>query len=166
MKKPQSEICEQIISILEDRREMEQAIAELKEKANALVPYISEEKNTKDISAYLYWMCPELRAKDLAIALTGEHNIHKFLDSISSITADINCERCNAQIEIKSRTQLKEELRNMNSSRARWAEGYKVLCHPCHTEIMAIRQKEWKKYELERDKRLIKLKQMPYKDYL
>ena len=171
MKRPNSEILDQIISIIEDKREMEQVAKELHDKANQLVSLISSEKNVTELATYLYWVYPEIRVKDLAQAVVGESSTHKFLNSIKSVTANINCDRCNCQIEIKSRTQLNEELKNIN--KVRWAEGYRALCPVCRIEVMEERHKEYEqrdqKYEQsqrEYEQRLYQLKHMPYHQYL
>ena len=106
MEKPNSEILDQIISIIEDKRAMEQVAKELhekanqvakelREKANQLVSLISSEKNVTELATYLYWVYPEIRVKDLAQAVVGESSTHKFLNSIKSVTVNINCDRCN-----------------------------------------------------------------------
>jgi hypothetical protein len=166
MEKPSSEIIEQIISVIEDMREMESAIKELKEKANSLVSNIVDESNKLDIAAYLYWLYPEIRAKELAHAVIGESNVHKFLNSIQSVTANINCDRCEQLVEIKSRTQLNEEIKRTNSGYSHWAEGYRVLCKTCQTEVMAERHAQSQTSERARNQRLNELIRMPYREYL
>ena len=171
MEKPNSEILDQIISIIEDKREMEQVAKELHEKANQLVSLISSEKNVTELATYLYWVYPEIRVKDLAQAVVGGSSTHKFLNSIKSVAANINCDRCNCQIEIKSRTQLNEESKNIN--KIRWAEGYRALCPTCRIEVMEERHKEHEQWERELEEsqreyeqRLYQLKHIPYHQYL
>lgn len=159
MEKPESEILEQIASILEDRREMESAIKELKEKANSLVSAIAEKDNVLSIAAYLYWLYPEIRARELAEATVGENNIHKFLDSIHSVTANIGCDRCGELIIIKSRTQLNEETKNTK-------KGYRVLCKTCQTQDMHECHAHYEQEEQLRNERLDQLRRIPYRQYL
>jgi len=166
MDKPKSEIIDRIISIIEDRREMELAVKELKEKANSLVIELSNENNKLEIAAYLYWVYPEIRAKELSEAIINQNNIHKFLNTIHSVTANISCDRCNNLIEIQSRTQLKEEAQRKNSESSRWAEGFNILCKICQSEIMQTRHIQYREQEKAVTTRLNSLRSMPYKEYL
>ena len=166
MKKPESEILNRIISIIEDRRDMELAIKELKERANSLVDEISAENYKFEIAAYLYWLFPEIRSKELSQATLGEINIQKFLNSIHSVTASIDCERCGNLIEIKSRTQLSEVTKTSKSNIVQYSEGYKVLCESCRIEVMDERRDKWKENQRIKTERQEILKTMPYRDYL
>lgn len=166
MEKPDSKIVEHIHSLLEDKREMEAAIKKLQEQANLLVSEISKEPNKLELATYLYWFFPEIRAKELAQATIGENNIHKFLETIGSIKANIHCDICNSKILIKSRSQLSEQSKRANSETASWAEGYKVLCEDCQTKVMVQRHQNYRETEKARTEHLEQLKNMPYKDYL
>ena len=158
MEKPDSEILDRIISVIEDRREMESGIKELGEKANSLVSEISTKQNKLEIAAYLYWHFPEIRSRELVQAAIGKDNIHKFLDSINSLTANIACDRCGTLIEIKSRSQLKEERKRANSKYS--------LCEICQTKVIALNQERFRENQRVRNDRLNQLRKMPYREYL
>lgn len=166
MDKPDSEILEQIVAMIEDLREMENAITVLKNEANSKVALLSNEDNRIESANYLYWLFPEIKTSELSQAIIGKNNVHEFLNTISEAKLDLSCDRCENEIIVKSRTQLNEKIRIAKLGKTNWAEGYTLLCDICKEEIFSEREIKSQEYFKQRADRLQFLKTMPYKDYL
>jgi transcription elongation factor Elf1 len=158
MERPNNEIVDQIESILQDIKDMQEAIPDLKKRANQLAMKISSlpSEDRLEAAAFLYWMHPEIHSKVLAEATIGEPKIKPFLKAIGSVTAGISCTRCGELIEITSRENFK------------WVTTYQntILCDDCKE----IESSEWsaenERHEREKAKRLNKLRNMSYQEYL
>lgn len=175
MDQPQSKILDQIVAILEDRREMERAVAGLRERANDLAAKLAHEDDKELAAAYLYWMYPEIKATVLTKAVTGQSQVQTFLDQIHAVTDGTRCDRCDCLIPIKSRAQLNDHNRNRNRNRNRTQRRYStnplvseisILCDLCQDIRDAERNEQWEAEREVREARLSELRNMPYREYL
>ncbi|HMP84451.1 MAG TPA: hypothetical protein PKA41_17280 [Verrucomicrobiota bacterium] len=88
---------------------------------------------------YLYWhteMPPQAIAEGL---LKMEWRVDSFLDRIGPITIEVECDRCHHLMECRSRSKRDEVLRDASRNCAKYAEGYRVLCSRCWSEVQQER---------------------------
>lgn len=131
-----------------------------------LVLDLASEQNKLDSAAFLYWLYPEVHAKSLASATIGEPNISVFLTQIKSLDAGFQCNACSANIPMKSRTSLKENLARLKEDSTRRPEGYKFLCDSCRESEMQENFARYQKEQRTSERRRSELAQMPYPEYL
>jgi len=164
---------------LKDIDESEKALRVLKERLDETVRglgnKVSERGKLLELAAYLYWMIPEVRPEPLAEAVIGERNTHRLRKQLPAITAGIHCDRCNAPLSFKSRSQLQDAIREAKGTAklveqgiSLWAEGYiyVMVCKSCRKEILSERAVREAKETQARQRRLDELRRMPYPEYL
>ncbi len=158
----------EIEAILKDIKDAEEILAELKarlcETPKKMASEITNNNERIEAARYLYWMVSELPTETITKGFFGTNSGVKKL--LGGVTCDIPCDRCETPMVFSSRSHLKESLRLINSNRARYAEGYRVLCNPCWEEVQRLRSREWQQVEAKRQARLEELATMPYRQYL
>jgi len=168
VKRPESKELDILFASVEELRQAETALKELKKKIAKNAHGLSDISDTKTrISAgvYSYWYAPEVNAKDIAFGVTGQLQPYTLLKLAGPISVGIPCDRCNKDLPIRSRAQMKSTMDKVRGGYA-WAEGYRVVCLPCEE---AIHEERFREYELERAKQRVReyeLKGMPYRQYL
>lgn len=151
MQRPDSDPLEEIEAILKDLEETENALQTLRERLDQAVRNLGqklpEREKLIEVATYLYWMIPEVRSEPLALAITGEPKVHLIKRHIPAVTAGIHCDRCRVPIQFNSRSKLHDTIRDLRRlakrGGGRWAEGYRIVCQKCETEIMADRQRQY-----------------------
>lgn len=168
MERPQAAELDTLLATVEEMRQAERHIRELKARlageAHALANI--EDKSTRIASAvYAYWFAPEANASDLTFGAIGQKHPSKLLKYVGAQPTGIKCDLCKAELEIGSREQMKQVL-NRADGRAHYAEGYSVLCGECREAVFEARHEEYER-DLERlDARLAEIAAMDYLDYL
>lgn len=100
---------------------------------------ISDPAARREIARYMYWFVPEIPAAAIA-----EHLLHCQVSGIPRevgwLESDLNCDRCGSQLIVRSRAELQEAQRSVDSKKGlQWAEGYRVLCPPCREVVLQER---------------------------
>lgn len=168
MKKPDVPSMLEIEAILNDIRDAENILAELKsrlcEMPKKMALELATEEERVNAARYLYWLISEIPTDAITIGLFGTNvGVRKFL---GKITGDISCDRCETPMVFRSRSHLKETQKSISSTYTRYAEGYRILCNPCWEDVQALRNREWKQAEAKQQARLKVLATMPYYQYL
>lgn len=107
-------------------------------------------------AAYLYWNLPDVPCSVLASVVVGDaKNVHKLLSLLPAEILDVKCASCGGDIDIKSRTALKEA--------GRWEPP---ICKACQEIENLYRNDKYHSQEESKAQRLQVLHTMPYRDYL
>jgi len=180
MKRPTCPSMDEITGILTDIAQMkeaipqmEEAIAQLKQRLRAtlanMAAELSSETERIEAARYLYWTEGEVPSAAIAEGLLGA-NIYHLRAMVGTNTAEILCDRCGELVPFSNRTQLQEAVRNLRRAqadgRARYAEGYVVICDACWLSVRQERDKGSEAYHRQFLARLHELRAMRYQEYL
>lgn len=168
MERPQAAELDAILATVEEIRQAELRIRDLKvrlsQEAHALAHI--EDKPTRIASAvYAYWFAPEASASDLTFGAIGQKHPSKLLKYVGAQPTGVHCERCEAELEIGSREQMKQVL----AKAARGypiPEGYRILCSGCWEAVFEARSDEWERAEQLLRARASEIAKLEYADYL
>ncbi|UYN92759.1 MAG: hypothetical protein KIT70_04485 [Anaerolineales bacterium] len=131
------EIQELLSKIEEANSILEAHYKRLNEFVSNLSSAIPNREELVNLSTYLYWMIPEVSPNSLAIAVTGDQNIQKLLKYLPAITVGLICDRCETQIQIKSRTrfhQILRDKRRREKDEHYLPRRFAVLCDTCRNQ--------------------------------
>jgi 5-methylcytosine-specific restriction endonuclease McrA len=160
---------DELEAVLRDIQDMEDAIRELKERLceipRQMATQIVDEEALQNAAAYLYWRMPEVPTQAIRNGLLGTDD-KQFRKIVGKARGTITCDRCGKPIAFRSRTHMKDVIESVRKGRAKYAEGYTVLCDPCWQEVQAERTTKYRQDEVVYRERLHKLKTMPYREYL
>lgn len=168
MEKPENPQLDTILATVDDIREAEAMIAALKTKLAteiATLAGIPDRKLRRSIGVYAYWIAPELNANDLALATVGKRSSAAMLKGFTT-SIDIMCERCKADIEVSSRTQMRQLSRSAAGQTYPLPEGFRVICGECREEIFEERRVAGdvqRALSVQRERDLLA---MPYADFV
>lgn len=173
MDRPNVPAMDEIGSVLQDIKDMENAIDDLKKRLRDLPARVSEQLGTFEervnAAQYLYWMFPKLSAKSIGRGMLGL-NEYKFRELIDSVEASVKCGRCKQQIRFRSRSHMSEIAKlvkaDEDSTGAHYEKGFKILCDGCSREVAEEYKREYERDETMRRARVGTLKTMPYVDFL
>ena len=95
---------------------------------------ITDKKLRIEAGFYAYWFAPEVSATDIALGATGRRHPAKLMKLAGAVSIGIPCSRCEEDLPIRSRNQMKEVL-----DRARradpWPGAYRFLCVGCQNAL-------------------------------
>lgn len=169
MERPSTLAMDEIEAVIQSIEEMEDAIKELKgrlrELPEEMTAQISTTEGRLEAAKYLYWLVPEISGTAIAQGLL-KIGVHKLKQMIGPSVSMIHCDRCLESVEVRNRSHLQEIIKARRKDKARYAEGYKVLCDQCWTEVQQERHAEWEETCAQRAKRLHELETMSYAEYL
>jgi len=173
MKRPNIPSMDEIETMLQDINDMEEAIAELKNRLKEMPSKMSNEIHDQEerISAarYLYWMVQEIPGTTISEGFLYA-NLYEMTKAIGTATGVIQCDRCSNPMVFRSRSHFKETISKMERSKKKgyfiYAEGYKVLCDLCWKEIQKTRHEQYETQKAKENSRLHELITMPYREYL
>ena len=173
MKRPEVSAMDQLDAVLRDIHETERALDDLRNELREIPSRIAGQVSCQDArieaARYLYWMVQEIPAATIAQAFFNTH-VHELRCIIGPASGEILCDRCGGPLPLKSRSHLKEAIRAIREfhtkHRARYAEGYIVMCDLCWKEVQEDRQAESRELCARNQIRIRELKSMPYALYL
>lgn len=173
MEPPKIEQWDEIQAILKDIEETANSLQTLKDRLDDVVSALGSDVADKELLielvAYLYWMVPEVRSRSLAMAVTGDTNVHRLKRHLPAVTAGVQCDRCEEPLVFNSRNKLHQTINDLKNRQKRgfyWPEGYLLVCDSCRDEIFAERNVQYRQEEDARQNRLNQLRRMPYREYL
>ena len=88
---------------------------------------------------YAYWFAPEVPATDIALGATGRPHPAKLMKLAGSVTVGIPCDRCQEDLPIRSRSQMKQVLELAKGTPSSIGD-YRLLCIPCQ---IALDEERW-----------------------
>jgi hypothetical protein len=149
-------------------RKAEARLTELKEQAareaRALAE-ITDKKLRIGAGFYAYWLAPEVSATDIALGATGRSHPARLMKLAGAVSIGVPCERCQVDLPIRSRSQMKEVLHIAHGADP-LPETYRILCVPCQNalneESLQERMAEIDAYHV----RQLELQAMSYAEYL
>lgn len=168
MQRPDCPELDTLLASVEELRAAESHLAALKAKIAQDAQGLSKIVNKAERIAagvYAYWYAPEAHASDIALGTTGRTHPGRLLKLGGPVSVGVPCDRCQADLPIHSRNQMKETLDRLRGG-YRWPEGYRVLCFTCEEAIHDGRRVEQTRLDRERDQRERELAALPYADYL
>jgi len=173
MKRPEVSAIDRLEAIFRDIQETEGALDDLRSELRNIPFQIADQVSSQDArieaARYLYWMVQEIPAAVIAQALFDTH-VHDLMRIIGPASGDVLCDRCGKPMQFRSRSHLKEAMhairKRQTRNRARYAEGYTILCDLCWEEVQANRNAEAEDHWVRLQARLMELKSMPYALYL
>lgn len=168
MERPKSAELDTLFATVDEIRATEEHLKRLKDRvateAQALAK-IPAKKDRIEAGVYAYWYAPEVHAADIAMGATGRTHPARMLKAAGPVSVGVPCDRCQADLPIYSRNQMKETLDRLRGGYG-WPEGYRVLCFACEEAIHADRDVERRKLDSEREQRDRELAALSYADYL
>ena len=168
MDKPDCAELEAILATADEYRATEARLKALKTQGSAqaqALAGITDKRTRLAAATYAYWFAPEINASDLAFGATGRAHPSALNKLMGPVSIGVNCERCDRDLPITSRTQMKAVLDGVQGV-ARFAEGYRVICTPCREAVLAARDVAYREEDSLRSERQRVLAAMPYADYL
>lgn len=169
MKRPDSPILAALDETVAQLHAAEQRLAEVKRRMGDQARAIStlpDAQERIDLAIYAYWFMPEVSANDLAWAVTGKESAAALLKHAGPMTIGITCDGCGKPVPMTSRTQMKDAQERLRTNSPRWAEGYRVACSDCETNIFAERSIRSDARDAANEVRYAELTAMAYADYL
>lgn len=170
MDRPNLPQLDAILEAVDQLRDLEErkatAKAELDARVKALEA-VSDREARLRAAVYAYWFAPEINANLLALAVTGKAHPSAMLSKAgAAVSIGVACDRCGEDMEITSRTQLRDIQRAVGETHYRMPEGYSVICAGCREAVYDARREEYELREGERDARSRVLARLSYRDYL
>jgi hypothetical protein len=170
MDRPNLPQLDTILETVEQLRELEERKAALKATLDAHVKAletVGDRDARLQAAVYAYWLAPEVNANVLALAVTGKAHPSAMLKKAgAAVSIGVPCDRCGEDLEITSRTQLRDIERAVKETHYRLPEGYSVLCSSCREAVYAERSEEYERVQDEQDAQSRVLAQLSYRDYL
>lgn len=114
---------------------------------------------------YAYWMAPEASASDIALGATGRRHPAELMKLAGAVSIGIACGRCQEDLPIRSRTEMKEVLDQARGASA-FPETYQFLCIACQNALDEERLSERMAECDAADARDRELAAMRYAEYL
>lgn len=168
MQRPKSAQLDALFSTVEQMRQAEQALKDLKARAAAeaqALATILDKKARIEAAIYAYWFVPEVNASDIAMGATGRTHPGRLLKLAGPVSVGVPCDRCGEDLPIRSRNQMKDVL-DRKEGGPRWPEGYRLLCVGCEDKLHEERRQENDQAYRSRQARQRELSALPYQDYL
>ena len=168
MDRPISPELDTILATVEEIRRAESHIRDLKARLAREAQAIGGIVDRKDriaAAVYAYWFAPEVHATDLSFAATGRRHASALLKYAGSMPTGIACDRCQAELEITSREQMKQVL-SRSTGGPSYAEGYRLLCGECRELVFDARLEEHERAVQILHERASEIARMDYTDYL
>lgn len=142
VKPPQTKSMEEYAGILIQMGEVEGRMLALKQQLRTLPKRMAHELETPqqrlEAARYLYW-CTDIPVEAIASGLLGVDADGWNIDTFGTFTSDVNCDRCAQPMVFRSRSQMREVVRDVHRKVQRYAEGYGVLCEACWAEVQEER---------------------------
>lgn len=169
MERPQIPQLDAILSAVEELRAAEKAVTERKARLASRVDELASVVDPQlklAAAAYAYWFAPEVNANQLGLLTTGKASPVLMLKAAGAVSFGVACDRCQADIPIRSRTHLRGVQQSISNMGARYAEGYRVLCDLCWEAVQEQRWANWEEQREAREARDRELARLTYDDYL
>ena len=137
---------------------------QVSQEAHALAE-ITDRKLRIEAGFYAYWFAPDVSATDIALGATGRRHPAKLMKLAGAVSIGIPCDRCQEDLPIRSRNQMKEVL-----DRARRADSspgtHHILCVACQNALDEERLRQRMADCDAHDARERELAAMSYPEYL
>lgn len=168
MEKPDCAELDAILTTVSHIMDAEAHIILLKARLSAEAKGLSAvDDRTSRIQAavYAYWFAPEAHASDLSFGATGRSYAGELRQYAGAVPTGIHCDRCEAEVEITSREQMKTVL-SKSKRESNYAEGYRILCGECREAVFEEREVESERLAAARAARGQAVARMSYTEYL
>lgn len=169
MERPELTELKALLAAVDDLRAAEEKVVDAKAR---LVDRVNDLGNVADralrlnAAIYAYWVAPEVNANQLALVTIGRNHPTAMLKNSDGVSIGIACDRCHQDMEITSRTQLRETMRCANEQCTLMPEGYRVICGPCREAVYEARYAaHLERAELD-DTQRRNLERLSYRNYL
>ena len=122
-------------------------------------------------ASWLYWMVPELPAKDSALgALGAQASVPALLKAIDGIFFPVGCDACSKSLRFKHRTEVKKA----RTSVRRLTGQDALLCTSCYSKLSSIahdrmeaeRREEQARWDRQREQRIEAMKRKGLRSFL
>jgi hypothetical protein len=168
VQRPKSAQLDALFSTVEQMRQTEQALKDLKARAAVeaqALATIPDKKTRVEVAIYAYWFAPEVNASDIAMGATGRTHPGRLLKLAGPVSIGVPCDRCGEDLPIRSRNQMKDVLDRMGGGPC-WPEGYRLLCIGCEDKLHEERRQESDGAYDAQQARQRELSALPYQTYL